>query len=384
MKKSLAKIIGLLVVVGSLAVTGCSSQPASKEAAKPAANTPAPTAAPAADDKTLTAIKTTTAPTLDGKSSESFWATAPELKVSLAGAATLQGGTGGKFDNGKTDVTMKASYDAENLYVLLQYKDPTESQQRGPWKLEGGKLVKQGYRAGAGWYEDKFGINWNINDSVKDFNTVGCSVTCHATADKDGKALNKHWTNAASEMLDTWHWKSVRQNTLFGPDKPGLMHDQFMDNVNYNPADAAKTDSAGRHSDPGDKEYADNVNDDKSAPKLVLDGAALNGDPFVIVNGLDKTKPYTADYLKTMKEGDFIPGLIAKQITGDPADIKVKGKWENGVWTLEIARKLKTTSDKDIQFADLAKTYYFALAAFDNSQIGHAYQNGAQKLVFKQ
>ena len=28
---------------------------------------------------------------------------------------------------------------------------------------------------------------------------------------------------------------------------------------------------------------------------------------------------------------DFIPGPIAKQITGDPADIKANGKWENGV-----------------------------------------------------
>jgi len=44
-------------------------------------------------------------------------------------------------------------------------------------------------------------------------------------------------------------------------------------------------------------------------------------------------------------------------------------------WTIEISRKLKTTSAKDIQFDDLAKTYSFAVAAFDNSQIGYAYEN---------
>jgi len=374
MKKHLAKILGL-TVLSVVVLTGCGgAQP------KTATPTPAPAPAPVTDTKTLTAVKTTTAPTLDGKSSETFWASAPEMKLTLSNGGALQGGTGGKFDNGSTEVSMKATYDAENIYMLLQYKDPTDSQARGPWILEGGKLVKKPYTE---FYEDKFAINWNINNSTKDFNDTGCTVTCHAATDKDGKSLMKHWTNSENELLDMWHWKYVRQNSLFGPDKPGLMHDQFMDSVKYDPADATKS-GAGRHADPGEKEYVDNVTDDKSAPKLVFDGAALNGNPYVIVDGLDKTKPFTADYIKTMKEGDFIPGPIAKQITGDPADIKAKGKWEKGVWTLEISRKLKTTSAKDVQFDDLAKTYSFAVAAFDNSQIGHAYENLVHKLAFKQ
>ena len=369
MKKHLAKFIGLSVL-SLVVVTGCGGT-------EPKTATPTP--APVTDAKTLTAVKTTAAPTLDGKSSEALWASAPEMKVTLSNGGTLQGGTGGKFDNGNTEVTMKATYDAENLYMLLQYKDPTDSKARGPWVLEGGKLVKKPYTE---LYEDKLGINWNINNSVKDFNEAGCTVTCHTATDKGGKTVTKHWTNAENEKLDMWHWKYARMNSLFGPDKPALMHDQFMDNVKYDPADD-KTKNAGRHADPGDKEYVDNVTDDKTAPKLVLDGEALNGNPYVIVDGLDKTKPFTVDYIKTMKEGDFIPALIAKQITGDPADIKAKGKWENGVWTLEISRKLITTSDRDVQFDDLAKTYSFGVAAFDNSQIGHAYQNAAQKLIFK-
>jgi len=372
MKKHLAKIIGLAVL--SVAVlAGCASKPDTTP-------TPAPAPAPATDTNTLSSVKTTEAPSIDGKSSEGFWGNAPEIKFSLSNAGALQGGTGGKFDNGSTEVSMKSAYDAENVYFLLQYKDPTDSQARGPWILEGGKLVKKPYNE---FYEDKLAINWNIKDSTKDFNTAGCAVACHVATDKEGKSVTKHWTNAENELLDMWHWKYVRQNSLFGPDKPGLMHDQFMDAVKYDPNDAAKS-GGGRHADPGAKEYEDNVNADKSAPKLVFDGAPTNGNPYVIVDGLDKTKPFTLDYIKTMKEGDFIPGPIAKQITGDPADIKAKGKWENGVWTLEISRKLKTTSDKDIQFDDLAKTYSFAVAAFDNSQIGHAYENTVQKLTFKQ
>ncbi len=371
MKKHLVKIIGLSVL--SLAIlTGCAGAKTTP--------TPTPTPAPVADTKTLTAVKASAAPTVDGKASEDYWGNAPVMKTTLSNAGALQAGTGGKYDNGSTEVSMKAAYDAENIYMLIQYKDATESKSRGPWVLEGGKLVKKPYNTD---YEDKFAINWNIKDSTKDFNDAGCTITCHAATDKDGKPVMKHWTNAENELLDMWHWKYVRQNSLFGPDKPGLMHDQFMDSVKYDPADA-KTASAGRHADPGEKEYVDNVTDDKSAPKLVFDGAALNGNPYVIVDGLDKTKPFTADYIKTMKEGDFIPGPIAKQITGDPADIKAKGKWENGVWTIEVSRKLKTTSAKDVQFDDLAKTYAFAVAGFDNSQIGHAYENLVHKLAFKQ
>ncbi|MCO1600538.1 ethylbenzene dehydrogenase-related protein [Desulfosporosinus nitroreducens] len=373
MKKHLVKIIGLMVLSMAV-VTGCAGAGTKPD------TTPTPAPAPVTDANTLTAVKTTAAPTVDGKSSEDFWTNAPEMKLTLSNAGALQGGTGGKFDNGNTEVSMKSAYDAENVYFLLQYKDPTDSKARGPWILEGGKLVKKPYNE---FYEDKLAINWNINDSTKDFNTAGCAVTCHVATDKEGKSVTKHWTNAENELLDMWHWKYVRQNSLFGPDKPGLMHDQFMDSVKYDPNDATKS-GAGRHADPGAKEYEDNVTADKSAPKLVFDGAPVNGNPYVIVDGLDKTKPFTADYIKTMKEGDFIPGPIAKQITGDPADIKAKGKWENGVWTLEISRKLKTTSDKDIQFDDLAKTYSFAIAAFDNSQIGHGYENIVHKLAFKQ
>lgn len=374
MKKHLVKIIGL-AVISLVVISGCrGSDP------KVVPPTPTPDPAPTADTKTLSAIKATEAPTLDGKADESSWGSAPPIKLTLANAGALQGGTGGKFENGGTEVTMKATYDAENLYMLLQWKDPTDSQARGPWILEGGKLVLKPYSE---YYEDKFALFWNINDSTKDFNEAGCTVTCHSATDKDGKTIMKHWTNAENELLDMWHWKYVRQNTLFGPDKPGLMHDQFVDSRKFDPADPA-TKSGGRKADPGEKEYIDNANEDKSAPKLVLDGPALNGIPYVIVDGIDKTKPFTADYIKTMKEGDFIPGIISKQITGDPADIKAKGKWENGVWTLEISRKLKTESEKDVQFTDLTKNYAFGVAAFDNSQIGHAYNNLVYKMVFKQ
>jgi len=96
----------------------------------------------------------------------------------------------------------------------------------------------------------------------------------------------------------------------------------------------------------------------------------------------DKTKPFDPGMVAGMKEGDFIAGAIAYQITGDPADILARGNYADGAWTLELQRPLKTTSNKDIQFEDLAKEYFFSVAAFDNSQIGHAYQKGINRMTF--
>ncbi|KKM10255.1 hypothetical protein SY88_14395 [Clostridiales bacterium PH28_bin88] len=329
----------------------------------------------------LQAVKTSKAPVLDGIS-EDLWNAAQEYKVEVLNGGVLQG-SGGNFEDGKTEVAIKALYDSENLYMRFRWADPTESLARGPWIKENGQLVKKDYSE---FYEDKFAVNWNIAGSVANFDTQGCAATCHVSSakDKKGNPIIKHWTNAENEKLDMWHWKLTRQNNLYGPDKPGLMHDQYMDNIIFDPADD-KTKSAGRHADPGEKEYVDNAtgkSPEWGVPKLVLDGPTVNGNPYVIVDGLDKTKPFTEEYLNSMKDGDFLPGLIAKQISGDPADIKAKGKWENGFWTLEIQRKLVNGSAYDVQFDDLTKTYFFAVAAFDNSQIGHAYQQGVIQLKF--
>ncbi|MHB1128278.1 MAG: ethylbenzene dehydrogenase-related protein [Bacillota bacterium] len=379
----MARKIWTLVLILTLLVVGvaCNRNVTPKQP-KPKGNVQ--TEKPTGTGLDLVAVKATQAPAIDGTVDDG-WKAAEAIKVPLAAAGTI--GPGGEFDNGRTEVMLKAMYDADSVYMLLQWDDPTDSKARGPWVKENGNLVKKSYDE---FYEDKLAVNWNINNSVNSFQTQGCVVTCHATSftdDRSGKTIIKHYTNGADERLDMWHWKRTRQNDLFGADKPGLMHDQFMDNVTFDPTNK-DTKSAGRHADPSEpkKEYEDNVTGDSQdplQPKVVVDGPPASGNPYVIIEGLDKTKPFNPNMVQQMKDGDFIPGLIAKQISGDAADIKAKGKFENGRWTLEIQRKLETGSDKDVQFTDLDKKYYFGVAAFDNSQIGHAYQTTVANLTFK-
>jgi hypothetical protein len=54
----------------------------------------------------------------------------------------------------------------------------------------------------------------------------------------------------------------------------------------------------------------------------------------------------------------------------------------DGKWTVEFGRALDTGSETDVQFTDLAATYYFGVAAFDNASVRHAFQTGATPFVF--
>lgn len=338
-----------------------------------------------ADADTLKSMKAKGAVTIDGKADE--WANIQGISIEMKNAGEL--GPGGKFNNGRTTAVLKSMYDKDNVYFLAVWDDPTDSMSRGPWVYEGGKWMKKGYGTD---YEDKFAMQWNIKDSVKGFNDLqgdkaGCAVSCHATGvfdEKTGKEIKKKYNNAAGELADMWHWKLVRTNFNAGKDKAGQIHDQYTDSTPYKAADGKITNNAGRKGDPGNAEYKDNVVGEKDKPgympQFVFDGPPAVS-PYVIIDGIDKVKPF--DPNAPAKEGDIIPGLIAYRMTGDNGDISAKGVWKDGKWTLEWQRKLVTGSQYDVSFDDLAKTYFFGVAAFDNSQIGHAYHSGAKKFVFE-
>ena len=83
------------------------------------------------------------------------------------------------------------------------------------------------------------------------------------------------------------------------------------------------------------------------------------------------------------KAGDEVASYIANELQGDRADIRIAMKWEKGLHTSVISRKLVTGSKFDVQFDDLKKRYGFGFAAFDNAQVRHATTDDALFLVFK-
>ncbi len=335
--------------------------------AAPAAPTKAPVAAPtaapasAAGASTLTAARASAAPKLDGDASDAEWAGAQALTIKVAGGVGLA--------NGSTDVSIKALYDNDRVYFLMQYADPTQSFRRFPWQKQADGSWKRLGDTSSGdakeLYEDKFAFIWNIDDSMKGFNQQGCMATCHLG---EGKPYGNKYTAAPGEKGDIWHMKTVRTGSV------GQVDDQFLDDTRY---DKEKTPEAGRKSDANTGGgYKDNITEDKKAPLY----AAPDNKPAPPY-WLEDAKKVAFDTAR-YKANDEVPSILVAPYQGDRGEIASGMAWREGKWTFEFSRKLTTGSERDVQFKDLAKEYFFGVSVFDDAQVRHAFQIGASKLVF--
>ncbi len=83
------------------------------------------------------------------------------------------------------------------------------------------------------------------------------------------------------------------------------------------------------------------------------------------------------------KEGDEIPGYMLYPVwKGSFADVKTKGVWKDGTWTVMMSRKLKTGNVDDVQF-NTRRKYPFGVAVFDNAHRLNSHNSEPLKLQFK-
>jgi hypothetical protein len=327
-----------------------------------------------AQEKSLVSVKTDAAPAIDGKMDEA-WSKAKPLAISLSKMPYEPKDYKGIK---KTTIQIRSLYDSENIYMLLQWEDPTQSLEREPWvKQADGSWKQKKTDDGTGHnntaYEDKLAMFWNINTSG--FENRGCAVACHkARGGRLGKFEDKSpgrkYTNTPGETLDMWHWKGVRNGAV------GQVDDQYVDDTK----DPAQNAEWGRKSDVSTGGgYKNNISEDKKGPAFMAKNPA-DGRFWV----LDADK---VPFVDNFKAGDMVGGVVVAPITGPRGDISAKGVWASGTWTLELKRKLVTSGEKaqeqDVQFSDLKKGYDFGVAVFDNTQINHLYHEGAFRLTFK-
>lgn len=334
------------------------------------------------------------APNADGYASEQIWG------PSNPGIAIPIGGGWADAD----EVLIKAAYDSENLYILARWYDDAVSDKRNPWlKLADGSWAVLPSKSptpppGQDWvtymgaafeeedqfYEDKFAMIWNTYGSttIAGFDEQGCSLVCHdpalefapgTTYNYDNPQLAaKKYTNAVNEVGDMWHWKLVRQNQHYKIDDQNVHYwRQGMDDPAH----------AGRSADPGGGGYASNpaLN---GRPTYV--GPSLTGPPFYIFDS--EKREVTQAELDALPVGTMLPNMITQGPAGTRADVDAYGVYNpaTGVWTLEIRRKLVTGDPVDVQFDDLARSYAFGVAVFDNAQIEHSWSPLVYKLEFAQ
>lgn len=318
---------------------------------------------------TLTAVKVASPPNLAALDKDPAWKKAKPLKVELSSGVNFADG------KGETQAMLKAVYTKDTLYMLIQYKDPTDSRRRGPYQKQADgtwkKLVDPANKGGDEniYYEDKWAFIWPIDDSIKGFERRGCAAMCH---EGQSKPYGNKYTSSEGQLGDMWHMKGSRSVPW------GFVDDQYLDHTRY---DAKASPNAGRKSDPGNPEgdYQGIKLVDGKPEFMGRDGKAGNETGNFYIKRGDEVAFDDSRF----KPGDEVASYIANELKGDRADISIVQNWNNGVHTSVISRKLVTGSKFDVQFDKLNKRYAFGFAAFDNAQVRHATADDTLFMVFK-
>lgn len=349
---------------------------------------------PVSSTTQLTAKMVTTAPVMDGII-EASW----DACDKLTGTAVVPNLQDFAYFTGESyNFTLRSMYDASNLYILIEYADPKMSLDRQSWYFDPSlKLWKQQNKKATSatdkFYEDKFAFLWPTASTGAAWKTSTCAYTCHGVDKTLGFDTSfKHFTNAASEVVDMWHWKSVRTGPNNQTDDQKQIYIDPKNPLTAGP-NGDQTKEGGRGSD--DKTaggYSDNVQtlNGISVPKYVIpnktgyywinqseiDNATAKLITAVDANGVltysgGTIDPAAGGYDAGTGTKRFPSIINAGAIIGSRGDLTTYAKHTGTGWVIELKRALKTSDTiNDVQW-DVAQEYMFGFAIFENAAVAH-------------
>ncbi|MHA2400444.1 MAG: Loki-CTERM sorting domain-containing protein [Promethearchaeota archaeon] len=308
---------------------------------------------------TLTAYRSSTSLTVDGTDNEAAWGSASQLIVT-----TLSGGSAPN-----TAVTLKAVFTTTHIYILASWDDTTFSASRDRYEWNGTAFVGV---AGSN-SEDRLAIMWEITD-IAGFDTIGCTVKCHSPDAYVG----------ASELGDIWHLKSARGMGALGATNSTALtinpttFEAEAGTINIlGVADDNVIDDVDRGGDAGTSPYRDNNNGTgapafiEKAPTDWMDAMYLTEAEITSGEAVNRSlitwqqdQWYIGNYTAL---GSVVPRHITSVGAGSRGDISTGATWEDGTWTVEIARELDTMNNDDVAFDTNGMQYHFSVALMDNS-----------------
>lgn len=308
---------------------------------------------------------------IDGKDSDPFWQKTPWHTVNTYGGAN--------FNNGFTPVQIKVASNHIESYFLFRWQDQSKSLTHLPLvKLDERWQVKQnGFQQfnETRYYEDKFAVLLSQSCGFGGDNTSYLGKK--PIANKPSNWHDKGYHAALDGRIrDLWHWKALRTNDMV----------QMDDNVIANPLAPRAGErryTAGYY--PDGKEsgayvmnwlwYAKNAVTPKRLP--------LNTGEFKESHVLPwfSSSPYQAKK-DNYQVGDTLPSVLyrSNRFEGDRGDVTAKGHWQNGYWTLEVARRNDTQSKYDVALEDGVCLW---VSAFDHAQIAHTRHQRPLKLHYQ-
>lgn len=332
--------------IPALNATGQAFQAAGHVWPIPSAPAQAPAPAPAPEGiRTLTSFPSTPAPTIDGNGSDAAWASASALEIPVT-----------TFGIPKFNITLKSVYSGDMVHFLAQYPDSNKDVDRFAWAYDAEKKTWAILADDFG-DEDEFGFFWNIN--MPNYETVGCNQTCHG----------EKMVAPKGTMTDDWRWNSYRTNPT------GWARDfHLTEDENADPAGGFTKDMGYDSTNPGYKNNTQKLGGVDVPlywkPFSGAGGVAVGDPRYLLQSEIDaglakKIVKAEADGTLTDEAGDKVPlfARIPGRVLSAPMesgwnDIKSKGVWQDGIWTVEFARKMKTSQWDDLQF-DPAGEYHF-------------------------
>jgi len=355
----------------------------------------------------------TTAPNFDGDIDE-VWSEARPLinRASVSGAGdriiTLNGSSNGDTSLEPTDLmdpytgesysySLRGGHDGTNLYLLFEWEDDSDSQDRESWFFnpvtsKWQQENKYANHKNDKFYEDKFGFMFPIGNP-EGFAGGTCTVTCHGnlTDPQPGHKVTRHYMKNEGELTDFWHWKRDRHALAEACDDGFL---QWEDDEGIASANGRKNDE-GISPYKNNQKFTDDVTG-MSGPLYVIPGreyyywiaqSEIDGGTAKAVTAIavDGTITYDGGTIDPNGDPDYSQGFGSKRMPSiiiNPAgqgndgrsEVRVKAKHIGSGWQLEIMRKLNTGDPKDAVFT-LGQSMSFGLAIFNNAAIAHGQTN---------
>ncbi len=313
------------------------------------------------------------APGVDPENVEPIWNSATALVATVSPIGNNFTGSTTPFQ-----VTVKSVVSSTNIYFLVQYSDPSPNYFTQPLHFKGGDpKTATNWTVDASTYED--GVSLIFEDPMhigksgtKTFAADGCTMLCHATT----TALwDKGMFSETDGRYDLWYWHAGKGNgsgyaddrlSLGDPAYQTIQDDGNAENyennlVNYNPGNLPFYVAAGTNRNL-DKQY------------FIAKETAASFASGVSIN------PATNN---AWAAGDLVSAYTVSS-PSDPSndyfDVKAKGFYSNGMWTVKFQRKLSTASNNnDVTFAH-GSSYQFSFAVHNNNSPGNHY--GVANKVF--
>ncbi|MFC1620932.1 ethylbenzene dehydrogenase-related protein [Candidatus Omnitrophota bacterium] len=197
------------------------------------------------------------------------------------------------------DITMKAAYTDKEIFFLVTFPDPDESRKHKYWVWD---KHEEMYKVGM-LREDTFIFKWNMEAYPVDLSVY----------------------SDESYMADIWFWKANRTDPVgFADDKMQKLG--------------------------------------KTKRSKSIEVTTKTGNIMYLERLGDSGTTAYKDVLFIEYEGDEIPNYENRTPSGSRADIKAKGIWSDGRWTMEFSRFLNTGNPDDIQFVP-GKSYQFGVSS---------------------